>query len=327
MREENAALSTRLAEAEAALAAHRAAAGGATGPRFDFGEVGRLDAVRTADWPMLAGASVEVSKALFEVLERAKAGEKPSKDVQMRLQENTERMRTYEYRTIDRIPTSAKHNGEFTHPVSLANLIAAILERGGKPLDEAQEGKVRALGEAFEREFARVRAGWAPGVPRARRMLEEYRAKGAFTEGLWSVLTAEQRALWIDPALRGVAGIDLHDPTLMILHTTLVVTGATVPEARAKLGKVVRGKLGLDPAASAPALDRDLDAFLARFTPTLEPVAPALAARYSYAQGLLAGEATADLVDALLRDSDLPPATRQALFDDFAWYLPRLVRA
>jgi len=46
---------------------------------------------------------------------------------------------------------------------------------------------------------------------------------------------------------------------------------------------------------------------------------------YTFAEAVAAGEATADLIDALLRDIDLSADTRRALFDDPAWYVTRLV--
>ena len=74
------------------------------------------------------------------------------------------------------------------------------------------------------------------------------------------------------------------------------------------------------------ALDRDLDAYFARF-PSVEPVAAATARNYSYAQGLVAGEASAELVDAILRDVDMSADAKRAFADDFTWWIPRVVKA
>ncbi len=330
LREENAKLEARLAEVEKVLAAVEARPGGparaAKGPTFTFGEVGKMDAVRDADWDEMAESSTVVAAAVLEMMRRGEAGEAVTKDVSMRLQENVERMRRYEYRTIDRIPTAAKHNGELTHPVSVANLVAGVLARAGKPLSAAQVAEIERLGAEFETDFARTREGWGPGVVRARRMLEEYRLKGRFVDGLWAALTEEQRAAWIDPAFRGLAGVDLFDPTLMILHTSPVIVGESAAEIRAKLVGVLRPKVGLPADGPAPALERLADAFMGRLAATLVAVPKSRLRHYAYAEGLAAGEATVDLVEGLLRDVEMPAASRDALRDDFTWYVPRLLR-
>jgi hypothetical protein len=281
--------------------------------------------VREADWATLGSASKIVGDAVVEMLKHADAGTEVPKDVLLRLQENVEKMRTYEYRTIDRIPTAARHNGEFTHPITATNLLASTLEQGGKPLTAPQVAEFERLGVAFDEEFARLRATWDTTVPRARRMLDELRLKGRFMDALWNALTDDQKPLWIDPALRGIAGVDLYDPTLMIFHTSPVVTGATAAEMRPKLLALLRPKVGAAADAAAPGLESAVDRFLARATKGLEPVTRARATHYSFAQAVAAGEASVELVETLLRDPDLAKEKRSELFEDPSWYVPRIL--
>jgi RNA polymerase sigma-70 factor (ECF subfamily) len=329
LRAENARLGERLAAVERELASVKAVAARPAGPKdgpvFTFGEVGALDAVHEADWRGLGAASLVVGGAVVEIFRHAEAGTEVPRETYLRLQENVEKMRTYEYRTIDRIPTAARHNGEFTHPVTHANLLASVLSQRGTPLTPAQVEEIERLGLAFDRDFARVREGWGPDVPRARRMLEEYRLKGRFCDDLWALLTEAQRPAWVEPGLRGLAGLDLYDPTLMILHTTAVLTGQDLAEVRAKTLQRVRKALDLDATTPAPQIEGPVDAFLARTARGLDPVPSPQARYYSYADGSRCGEASAELVDALLADPGLSPAVRRALLDDPTWYLPRLV--
>src|SRR5262245_40767468 len=212
LREENARLSARVADLEKALASQAGMADakpGSKSPLFTFGEMGRLEAVREADWPMLSAAAKVVGDAVAEMHRKTKAGEQVPEDLYLRLQENVERVRTYEYRTFKKMPTAAQHNGELTHPISASNLLAGILAQAGKPLSAAQVAEVERLGVQFDADFARVRAAWTADVPRARRLLEEMRLKGRFMDALWALLTDEQRPLWVDPAFRGLASVDL----------------------------------------------------------------------------------------------------------------------
>ncbi len=327
LQRDNERLTSRVTELEKALASGPKAPA-AKGPTFTFGDSGRLDAVREADWPALASASTAVGGAIVEISKHADAGTEVPKEVYLRLQENVEKMRTYEYRTIDRIPTSAQHNGEFTHPITATNLLAASLDQAGKPLTPKQVAEFERLGVAFEEEFGRLRATWDATIPRVRRVLDEVRLKGRFMDALWNLLSDDQKPIWIDPSLKGVASIDLYDPTLMIIHTSAVLGGATAAEMRPKLLTLLRPKVGLrgDAAdAAAPRLDAAVDQFLARATKGLEAVPKARARNYTFAQAVAAGEASVELVETLLRDPDLAAEPKKALFDDPFWYVPRLI--
>lgn len=326
LRLDNERLAQRVAELEGRLATGTAPSK-SKGPAFTFGDSGRLDAIRDADWPALASASKVVGDSVVELLRHADAGTEPPKALFMRLQENVERVRAYEYRTIDKIPTAAPHNGELTHPITETNLIAASLEQAGKPLTPRQAAEFERLGLVFEDEFARMRAAWDASVPRARRVLEEMRAKGRFMDGLWATLTDDQKPVWIDPSLRGIAGVDLYDPTLMILHTSTVVTGANAGEMRPKLVALLRPKVGLAADAPATRVESLVDSFLARAAKGLEPVARARARYYTFAEAVAAGEASVELVDALLRDPDLSGELRRQLLDDPTWFVPRIVKS
>jgi RNA polymerase sigma-70 factor (ECF subfamily) len=325
--DENVRLQARVVELERDAATRVAASSRPTekGPLFTFGEMGRLEAVREADWAALGAASRIVGDSIQEIHRLRRAGEPVPKELQRRLQENTERVRTYEYRTVDKMPTAAVYNGELTHPITATNLLAQILAQAGKGLTASQVAEFDRLGLLFESDFAKVRAAWTPEVPRARRLLDEMRIKGRFMDSLWATLTEEQRPLWVDPAMRGVAGIDLFDPTLMVIHTSPVLGGQNVAEMRTALTKILRPKVGLAEGATEARFDAAVDAFLARATRGLEAVPKAAARNYTYAQAMTAGEASADLVDVLLREFDLSAELEKALLDDPAWYVPRLV--
>ena len=281
--------------------------------------------IRDADWPALASASRVVGDAIVEILKRTEAGQEVPKAVYLRLQQNVERMRTYEYATIDRIPTAAQHNGELTHPISVTNLLAGTLEQAGKPLSPTQIAEFERLGLSFEDEFARLRASWDATVPRAERLLGEMRIKGRVIDGLWAALTDDQKPFWIDPALRGVASVDLYDPTLMVIHTSPILTGANGAEMRPKLLALLRPKIGVANDAAAPRLEAAVDRFLARATRGLEPVTKVRARNYTFAQAMAAGEATVELVAALLGDPELAAEKRKELLDDPSWYVPRVI--
>jgi hypothetical protein len=325
--EETARLRERVAALERELASRAKPDGSTTagGPTFTFGESGKLAAIREADWKEMGESTKVVGDALVEIMTRTEAGQPVDRAVYMRIQENVERVRKYEYRTIDKIPTAAPHNGELTHPISITNVWASMLSAAGAPLSAVQVADFDRLGMQFEDAFARMRAGWTDDVPRVRRVLDEFRLKRKVVADLYAALTAEQRPLLGDEKWRGVAGVDLFDPTLMVIHNTTAVTGVNAAEIRGKIVGLAKTRAGIGADAAAPRLEAAVDRFVERTTRALEPVPRARVTHYTADEAQTGGEATVDLVEALLRDGEAPAASRRAILDDPQWYVPRIV--
>lgn len=314
----------RIAQLEAELAA-RPSGDVAVGPTFTFGKGGALEGVRQARWGELASASQIVIENIKKVLEAKEAGEQAPKEVFLAIQENVERMRRYEYRTIGKLDTNAKHNGELTHPISLTNLLAARLELAGLPLSKEQIEKINSLGTSYEKDYEASQSRFGEGSLRAERMLAEYKLKGDLQQDLLGVFTSEQRDAVFDPEVQGIASLDLYDPTLMIIHTSPILTGKKAEEIRDKLAGVVAKRYGLDESALA-RVEPHLSRWLEDVRGSLEAVPPARIKHYTYEQGRQAGEATVRLAQGLLRDGGLSEKARGALLDDYAWFIPRLVK-
>src|SRR5687767_4808876 len=64
-----------------------------------------------------------------------------------------------------KIPSQAPFNGEFTHPLVVANLTGALLEAAGMPLSEAQAAAIARLGEDYERQYDQKQAEYGADTP------------------------------------------------------------------------------------------------------------------------------------------------------------------
>lgn len=309
------------AQAEELAALRTATASHRRGPTFTFGAGGALEGVRQADWVGMAQASQAVLEGLKRILAAADAGEAVPKEAALQVQQNVERIRVYEYGTLDRLATAAKHNGELTHPITVTNLFAALLEDAGVPLTADQTDRFRALGLRLEDDLEAVLEG--PG-PRVRRLVGEYRLKQTFMAQIREALTEAQRAVVVDPETQGIAGLDLYDPSLILIHTSPVLAADTEAGVVAKLEDLLAKKWQLE-AEERSRLEPLLEAWRARIRPLLAPTSPVRLKHYTAAVAGEAGDATVALVDGALRDLDLRPEVRTALEEDPSIYVPRLI--
>ena len=323
LRAENERLGAELADVRQRLARYEEE-DAASRPTFTFGKAGQLEGVRDTDWSVISAASEETSRAVREVAAFKARGEAPPRDLLVGLQKSVETMRTYEYAVLDRLPTSAKFNGEFTHPITVANLVAGALAAAGLPLSESQVAAIQALGETFEREHDATRERLASAL-RTERLLAELRLKARFVDELVDLLDAEQRAVVAPPETRHVAGLDLLCPTLLVIHTSPVLgeadADAIVGAARNLLAK--RLELGEGDLA---LLDEPLARWRASWTARLlEPTPKNRATNYTLDQSIDAGESTLVLYRDLLSNPGLSEAARKQLTDDPGFLVPRIL--
>lgn len=294
------------------------------GPTFTFGKHGQIEGVTGSNWKDLAGASHKVITSLRTLREHQIKGEQPPREVFLAIQENTEKMRTYEYDTIGVLPTWAKHNGEFTHPISHSNLIASELKSAGMPLTEAQVAQIEKLGLQWEADYEAAQKRYNDNTPRVEKMLDEYILKGAFVDAVWDVLTPEQLEHFVDPKWHHVAHVDLYCTSLMIIHTSPVVTGADIGEIRGKLQNMLVETYGIG-EDQVEALGPILDTWQSDVSGIITPVPKTHATFYTFEQGKAAAQATVKLVKSIRDYGMLSEENRAKLLDAYTIYIPRVL--
>jgi hypothetical protein len=294
------------------------------GPVFTFGKYGAIEGVTQSDWKELSHASRVVAEVIREIRALQKKGEPVPRELHIKQQRFTEMVRKYEYLTIDVLPSAARHNGELTHPISHANLIAGELKQAGMPLSDEQVKRVEALGLKYETDIEAAHRKYGENTLRCEKLQDEFLLKGTFVDAVWDVLNAEQRALFVSPETLHIAGTDLYCPTLMLIHTSPVVTGADAAAVRTKLRGMVIERYKLQAEGQA-ALDLLLDQWIGEVNEILAAVPRTQAGRYTYAQAVVALRAHVRLAKGVRDTCGLDTDSRAALLDDYTVYIPRVV--
>ncbi|MDC1141683.1 sigma-70 family RNA polymerase sigma factor [Planctomycetota bacterium] len=294
-------------------------------PVFTFGKHGKLDGVVDADWRNLGRATHEVTRNLRLLRKAQLEGNQAPRAVMLAVQKNTEKMRTYEYGVLGKLTSWAKHNGELTHPISHANLIASELKLVNMPLSENQVDEIEALGLEYERKFDVAQETYSVDTPRVRKLLDEYGFKGQFVDSVWELLTIDQRDFFIDEQWHHVAFVDLYCPTLMIIHTSPIVVESSKDGLIGKLKNMLVEAYGIAEEDIA-ALDPILETWASDVESILDPVMKGSARFYTYAQSLVAAEATVRMLSSIDDFIPLTEESRKKMLDSYALYIPRVVK-
>jgi hypothetical protein len=140
------------------------------------------------------------------------------------------------------------------------------------------------------------------------------------------VLTEQQRAHFVDPKWLHVASVDLYCPTLMIIHTSPLLTGKDLAEVRGKLQAMLVEQYAI-PEGQLEALATLLDTWQTDVGGILTPVKQGEVRMYTFDQGAIAGAATVRLVKSIRDFGMLDEANRAEMLDAYAIYVPRIIAA
>jgi len=223
------------------------------------------------------------------------------------------------------LPSWAKHNGELTHPISHSNLVASELKLAGLPLTEQQRAQIEKLGLQWESDYEAAQKKYDANTPRCEKMADEYALKGVFVDAVWDVLSAEQRDYLVDPKWLHVAFVDLYCPTLMLIHTSPILSGADIGEVRAKLQDTLVKQYGIA-EDQLPALGPLLDTWQSDVAEICGEVKKSDLRFYTFEQGLTAARATARLVKSIRDYVTITEDNRARMLDAYDIYIPRITQ-
>lgn len=169
-------------------------AGAARQARIKSGKFGDLEELEAADWKTLASAVGEIHSVFQQMREQAENGatdEDPELIKKVGLANSN--LIPLAISLMGKIPTEgAPANGEFTHPVVMANMMQSLLENEGVPLSPKQIREVSQLIEEYDEQFPTVVQGGDENLPRISRVARELDMKFAFKQSFEEILDDRQ---------------------------------------------------------------------------------------------------------------------------------------
>jgi len=330
LRAERGSLVKRAERAEEALAAAAVlaeAGSGATVPEgvIVFGEWGELAEIRDADWNELGGAIRSINEVVEPLFADIRDGNPPSAAAQQRVMTENNKLVKYGVSILDKLPTNAtmQVNGEFTHPLSLINMIAAMLREAGLPLAASQSRELIAIGESYDRVFAELNASYDEFSWVLTKLLDELTLKRDTMLEVEAVLTPPQRAVVVVPEIQHRMRLDTLSPVNMVLLSARVLPIGAIAELESTLVGVWTGAYEVDGGFLAP--HGDLWArYAEELAGVLAPV-PSTTIPFAHLDDLIvAGRAQERLFLDLLDRGAFTPEQGVLIAGSEVWWLPRL---
>ena len=281
-------------------------------------------AIATADWSAIAAALENYHELQVAMVRRQGAGLSAA-EFEDKLEESATGIRRalagLTAALIDAVPTHSPGNGEFTHPLVLANTLGALLEHEGTPLTTLQKEAIADAVEDFEAEYEATQEWYSDATPRLSKVVDELRLKQHAMSQLWNGLSDEQVA--------ALASVDEADRLGVAICSPLLIASGKVRDfdnavaAHSGIRHFAAKRYGLSTgqiAALNPAFDEWLrQTQLVEASPDEDSTLPPRIDRV-----VAAGEAHAHLLEAIVETVQLDDETAERLLDDATWIVPRI---
>ena len=291
-----------------------------------FGKWAEMDEVRGANWEEMADAMRAMQKGIREVRQAEKEGREPDPDTQAEIGKQNQKLVNYVIRVLRKLPTHAKSgNGEFTHPITVVNLLAYQLQAAGKPLSEAQMKQLSEYGAEYEKRWEALQASYTAQSLALEKTLDEIELKQWFVDQMFGALAADQREVVEDPETRGMVMQDLYSPGLMLAGVALPLAVASKEELRAMMLDNCVKAWKLD-AAQVQAQGYIFDAWMNDIATLLVPVPAKTAESFSLQQALLAGRAQIKAMKELITAMALSDEAAKRVREEGRFGVPRIAQ-
>lgn len=201
------------------------------------------------DWAKIGEVTKEMQPMLVELLKQAAETGKPSTELALKLQELNGKL-------VSQVPAMLQSgapgfgpNGSYTHPLFVANSLAATLAAGGKTLDANQLAAIDGLVKSFAAENDAVAA--APRGFELERLLAEAEMKDRFFAEVTSRLTPDQQAMLYPRDMAEYDGANLFGSGLMVRPYSAAIPAKDPADFARLATNRLTEDLGLDDAATA----------------------------------------------------------------------------
>jgi hypothetical protein len=214
-----------------------------------FADARYAETLAKIDWAKIGEVTKEMQPMLVELLKQAAETGKPSTELALKLQELNGKL-------VSQVPAMLASgapgfgpNGAYTHPLFVANSLAATLAAGGKTLDANQLAAIDGLVRSFAAENDAL-----AGAPRGfelERLLAESEMKDRFFAEVTSRLSPEQQAMLYPKEMAEYDGANLFGSGLMVRPYAAAIPSKDPADFARLATNRLTEDLGLDEAASA----------------------------------------------------------------------------
>lgn len=201
------------------------------------------------DWATMGQVTKEMQPLLAELVKKMQETGQVPLDLAAKIQELNSKLVAQVPAMMESGAPGFGPNGSYTHPLFVANTLAATLAASGQQLDANQQAAIDGLVRTFSAENDAIVAGSRDFD--LEHLLAEAEMKDRFFSEMTTRLTPEQQAKLFPADMPGYDGINLFSASLMTRPYTAPIVAKDAGEYARTATNRLGEELGLDEAAAA----------------------------------------------------------------------------
>jgi hypothetical protein len=289
-----------------------------------FGKWADIPEVRDADWAEIGGAAEKMIPMLKELGQVMKDGKEMPPALMQKIGEENKKLIRYYARVMGKLPTNASVNGEFGHPINLANMLAAQLKVAGLPLSSQQLDELSGLGEQYDQRWQETTKGYGDNTFKLQKLLDEAELKEWFKAEMLKVCTPEQRIVAVPPEIDGLVGLDIYSAGLMFQMGVNSESARDAESLKSEVKSAVARASGME-TSTLDAAQFVFDEWMLSLQGQLGPLTTEQARQIPTSEVIQAGHAQLKAYKVLHTDYARSAEAKQALRGEEDVILPRIL--
>ncbi len=204
-------------DAQSVLAVARDVVSDASPMPISFGKYAELDAFKATNWRKIAAAVERMNELFNHVIHHVKQGDPVNPEIREKIQQENLKLVRLAVGIMGQIPSHSPINGEYSHPLTLINLMGALLEGAGVPLTQSQKARIAALGNEYEAEYGRRQSVYTEETTLLEKLIDELELKRNCIDRMEEVFTPDQSRVLERPEFKNRLQIDILSPIVMVI--------------------------------------------------------------------------------------------------------------
>jgi len=210
--------------------------------RFLF--AGYEEVLKEVDWDTIGTNMSAMLPLMAELGKSAREGGELNPESLGKIQQHNGPLLSAALKFRDRLPGSSV-NSKFTHPVFMANAMAATLESAGIPLSATQAQSLEALGARYAARDASRERGYGDDTFTLEKIIDEAELRDGFFREAFALMTSQQSDTLSPPATRGVLGLDLYSSGLLWAQQVGPIKAADGESLRTQFESRIMTQIGI----------------------------------------------------------------------------------
>lgn len=290
-----------------------------------FGDYNGVENLREVDWDKAGEAMIKMIGLMDQLYRSTKTGQRMDPKAMSELQTENNKLIDVALKVMGEVPSNIGNiNGEFTHPIVTANILAAHLEAAGLPLSADQHETIAGYGQDFVVKWDKANKSYTDKTFKIEKIMDEVKLKEEFMAKTKAALTPAQLQLLGTPDISGISMFDIYSPLIALQGNFHDVTADSSGDTKSKIADAISSHTEMPKEDVLIRFGPVLDTWTTEFSEKLQPATAIILQTYNVEEVIIACKAQMKATEDILELLSPAPELERSIRDNASIIIGKL---